>query len=70
MTLRPWHQIRLLLERLTHAENAVKRLMQHNQILSTDALVIRNELSKAHAALRRKNVTLKRLRTKPKEARP
>jgi hypothetical protein len=64
MILRPWHQIKLLQERLAHAEAAVTRLMRNNEILSTNARVQQRELSNAHAALRRKNLTLKRLRTK------
>ena len=60
--LNPWRQLMLLKERLAHAESAVQRLMRHNQIIATDVLVMRRELSLAHAALRRKNIQLKRLR--------
>ena len=73
MTLWPWtaeHQVQVLRDRLADAEEAVKRLMRYNQIKATTALVMQRELSNAHAALRRKNLTLKRLRAKAKEAQP
>lgn len=59
--INPWRKNRILEERVKHAEDAVLRLMRHNQSYATSSIVLHRELSLAHAALRRKNMRLKQL---------
>lgn len=64
MTWNPWWQNRLLSERLLSAEQSIQRQQRYLQIHYTTSIVMHRELSLAHAALRRKNLALKLLRTR------
>lgn len=52
---------RVLMERLTSAEDRVKQLQRHGEIHSRTIAMYGHELRLAHAALRRKGKALKRL---------
>lgn len=64
MIWNPWWQNRLLRERLHSAEQSVRRQQGYLQVHYTNTIIMHRELSLAHAALRRKNVALKLLRTR------
>ena len=62
MLLNPWREVRYLKQRVETQEKYIEVMRGHIQVYVRDRLVTQRELSYAHAALRRKNIQLKRFK--------